>query len=368
MLTTPLGVARTLCHALGSRLARLPLPWFCALAVGIAFVRWGGTIGPVFTGLFRDAAYRFPEPNGWLGSSLGVILLMKGLGYPGDLAWERGGLVVYGLVVLGLLLWTTRTGAWQRVAILLLVASPGFGMLTNLTGHYDYFTLLGSLAVALSRTKRAITAGACVAVLGNPEQVLVSALCLTVLGLSFPSARIRAAIMGGIATIWLCFLALLYGGASGRLDTGGHYHLLATALRRFLADWPLAIWAFLGPLWLVLLVTLLAMRRSVLPALVGVVGIPAAASIVTIDGTRVFVAISCASLAFLIHEVWRTRWATEVPSNEVLGATFLLLILSPAVHLFPGAPGLLVQPYDYALARHLGWSLNADKFSSPLRQ
>lgn len=144
MSIDPLRAASTLCREASAWFRRLPAPLFALGIITVAVIRWGATIGPVFTELFRNAARVFPEPYGWMDSSLGVIIVMKLLHYPSERVWNWVGYLGFAAMAGTAILLTRRAGLWWREALVLITLSPAFGVLTNVMGHYDYFTLIGS--------------------------------------------------------------------------------------------------------------------------------------------------------------------------------------------------------------------------------
>lgn len=106
----------------------------------------------------------------------------------------------------------SHLGVWSRPTMILVCLSPAFATSLMLIGHYDIFIIAGSLVVVCSRRPVLIATGATIAVLGNPEQVLVSAICLVIVAYALDRDRWRtpslifvaAGIVGFLVTqVWL---------------------------------------------------------------------------------------------------------------------------------------------------------------------
>lgn len=338
---------------------------FSLLVLTLGGLRFGlKPVGPPFVASFVEAAQAFPAAVNQNSTSLGIVLLMRGLGISGLVEWW----FVAGLgclaSLLALALALRRMQSWWRVTLVVVVLSPAFGVLVGLVGHYDLFTVAGSVVVVTARRHAVAAVGGVIACLGNPEQMAIAALALAIVSVALSGLRLRAGLLAGVVLLWTLGLRLLHGADSARLDLLVDRGMMLTSLRRWLADWPLATWAFLGPLW-ILLALCLTQRpwRARIAILAGCVVIPAVASILTLDGTRVFVATGIAALVGVVHLTWRERWSTHLADPSVLGVAMLGLLFLPALVMLPSGAGLLHQPYD-SLLNVLGWLFGPEKMST----
>lgn len=181
-----------------------------------------------------------------------------------------------------------------------------------------------------------IAIGATLAVLSSPEHAFVSALCLMLLvhALGDDQSPHRARIYLAISTVGFVAVQVwqrVAGGTGSRLDrlldvsvTGSH------SLQGFLQLWPLSVYSWLGPLWIIVLLAASELRgRRGLTAILAVVVVPAFFTIITLDGTRVFVSIGLVPLVVLIRSSFETRWRRHQPSDRLLGLRSCACCCSP---------------------------------------
>jgi len=361
----PLAPLAGLVAVVGERAERVHWLVFSAVVVAVATLRFGPKpVGPGFVASFVESAKAFPVEVNQTSSSLGIVLLMRLLGVDREVEWWAVAVVLSGAVALALALALRRLKDWWRVTLVVALLSPAFGVVVGLVGHYDLFTIAGSVVVGVARHRVVVVLGALLACLGNPEQMVVAAVALGIVSLGLRPLRARALLTGLVVVLWNLGLRLLHSTDNARLGLLTDPGMLMTSLRRWLADWPLATWAFLGPLWILLAICLIDRSwRTRLAIVGGCVLAPAVASIVTLDGTRVFVATGLAALVGVISVTWRERWAAEPAGPHLLGFAVLCLAFIPAVIMLPSGAGLLHQPYD-SLLNVLGWIFGPEKMTT----
>lgn len=263
---------------------------------------------------------------------------MKGAGAPGQLFWWVLGTLMIIAMLMGLWRAIRPLGPWARPALVLIALSPAFVMMIQTVGHNDMFMLAGSLLVVLARRRPLIVLGAILAALGNPEHALISALCLTLVSFAVDRDRLRwrtAAYLGVSAVIFIGVQVWqrVEGSSGSRLqrllDLSG---TTLPSVRAFLDGWPIAIYSWLGPLWIVVVLILWSLReRRAMLAALAVIIIPGLCTIVTLDGTRVFVSIGLAALVALIAGTFRLQWSGRPPTARLLGAMLAALVVFPAI-------------------------------------
>jgi hypothetical protein len=275
--------------------------------------------------------------------------------------WWAIGFVVTASMLIGLWSQSQALKEWRRPTLILVCLSPAFVISMTTIGHYDLISISGMLLVVSTRKQHWILIGAMLAVVGNPEQSLVAAIALAVLvwGLGYDRFKRSSVTYIGVAVIGFVSTQI-WQRASG--STGTRLFLLTDnlgdSLHKFFAIWPLAIYSWLGPLWIIVVIAVVGLnKRQAVFATVAVIAIPAIASIVTTDGTRVFVVTGLASLIVLTKFAFETRWSRTPPSAALLGLLVVALLIFPATNGFPRGE-LLRLPYLVLMEKFLGQSLN----------
>lgn len=344
------GEALGLVSKVGRACRTLPYWVFAVLVVLVGIIRIGPLgVGAEVLSWFRSSAASWPEPSHYSSGSLGPTVLMWLGGSPSDTTWWIGALVAWLATIGFLLVAVRRFELWGRLMVVAIAVSPAFSVSLTLIGHYDLFLIWGTLLVVLSRNRVLLAVGVLLAVLGNPQASLVAGIALSITAVGLGNRRlvfrgIALASVAVVAVIGIFLWFLLAGSSVDRFSTVTQDALGLSTLRNFGGIWPLAIYAFFGPLWLVMLIAWSSLRRvQLLLVLVGTVGLPLVATLVTWDGTRVFVAVGLASLIAALEHSWKMRWSHFPVSDTLLGGAVLILILSPSVIVDSG--GLLRLPY-----------------------
>jgi len=360
-----LGQLTGVVAVVGERAQRVHWLAFAVVVVAIGGLRFGPKpVGSGFIASFVESAEAFPAKVNQNSSSLGIVLLMRLFGIDRDLEWWLVAIVASGAGLLALGLALRRLPTWWRAVLVVVVLSPAFGVAVGLIGHYDLFTIAGSVVAIVARRRLVAVLGVVIACLGNPEQMLIAIVALGIVSAGVRQLRARAGLIGILVVLWNIGLRILHSADNARLSLLVDRGMLLTSLRRWLADWPLATWAFLGPLWIVLAICLIGRSwRSRLAIIAGCVVVPAVASIATLDGTRVFVATGLAALVGVITVTWRERWSGQPADARLLGFAVLCLVFVPPVIMLPSDAGLLHQPYD-SLLNVLGWIFGPEKMST----
>lgn len=200
-------------------------------------------------------------------------------------------------------------------------------------GWYDTLTILGAAIVAIGRHPVWAVAGVAVMASANPSEAVAAAVALLLiaiagrwdeLGPRAVAALATSLVIFGGATLWLRSHDV--EGRSGEFRAN-----LRFSIESFLQSAPLSVLAWYGGAWIMVVVLIRAVdgRARQLLALAGLVGVPAAVSVMTLDGTRVFAAIAAMPfLVTLVSDARRSRLAVEW-NTILLGA----LLLVPALYI-----------------------------------
>lgn len=320
----------------GRWIAGVPNWTFALVLLAVGVVRIGVLpIGPEWVGWLRGAAESLPEPSQYLSSSVGPAALMRVLGGPPSVIWWALGAGLWLIVMALPILVLARRGILGRLLAIGLAASPAFAVTVTMLGHYDLWMIAGSATIVLARRTWAALLGALLAVLGNPEQALPSAFAVLLVAVAWKNRSLvtRSLIYLGLAACTVVVVALWASSTGGPSRSGGYLSLLPLSVESFLGVWPLAVYAWLGPLWLVVLALILTLPlwRSRALALGGVVVVPALMSITTLDGTRVFVAVGTGALVALVALALRGPLREWSPPETALAIAGAALIFMPSV-------------------------------------
>lgn len=304
------------------------------LAVGI--IRIGVLpIGPEWVGWLRNAAASLPDPSQYLSSSVGPAVVMRVLGGPPSVIWWVLGAGLWLLVFATSIVVLARRGVRGRLLAIGLAASPAFAVTVTMIGHYDLWIIAGSSILVIATRTWLGLMGALVAVLGNPEQAVPSALAIFLVALAWKSRSLalRSLAYLGLALVAVVAVATWASAAGGPSRSGGYLSLLPLSVESFLGVWPLAVYSWLGPLWLVVLalVLMIPVWSSRALALGGVVVVPALMSITTLDGTRVFAAVGTGALVALVSLALSGPLREWSPPEGALVIGGAALIFMPSV-------------------------------------
>lgn len=320
----------------GRWMVRLPTWMFALLLIAVGVVRIGVLpIGPEWVGWLRSAAASLPEPSQYLSSSVGPSVVMRVLGGPPSLIWWAVGgglwLIVFAVPILIL----ARRGVRGRLLAIGVAASPAFAVTVTMLGHYDLWIIAGSATLVLAKRNWVALLGALLAVLGNPEQALPSAFATLLVALAWRSRplALRSLIYLGLAACTVGVVAVWASAAGGPSRSGGYLSLVPLSVDAFLGVWPLAVYSWLGPLWLVVLalVLVIPLWSSRALALGGVVVLPGLMSITTLDGTRVFAAVGTGALVALVSLALAGPLREWSPPDGALVIGGAALIFMPSV-------------------------------------
>lgn len=294
--------------------------------------------------------------TGWpIGSSWDTSvgwLAPAWLGITGSVEWAA---VWVGVVLVSLVVTITRARVvlgdlGARVFLLAIAASALPSRLSGWLGFYDSLLISGALLVTVLGP-RTWWIGAVLLASANPEMGLVGGICALLVGLGLKEHWVTLRGIGVTVTSALIIAVVSVIRVTSSAGGGpSRFELLLTNTSRALnlnLSWlPLTVATMFAGAWLLVALIVLSpaqtSRRWL--ALAGLVVLPVAFTLVTLDGSRV--AIGTSVLAFLMGtRVWlernpATRPGTAPgPVNEVLVAGLTLLaLLVPAISILAYSP------------------------------
>jgi hypothetical protein len=358
------------------RLAGLSGPMFLALMAAMAILRSGMRTWVEQPTLDLVTAFPDPLPDWRANSPLGVVLAAA-VGADDVDGWVRlhaVALVVAGLaLVLGVLA-GVAPGAPRRVAAVWLAIGSLPVVLLQKVGSYDAFALIGVVLVVLPRRRGLAVLGGLVLGWTSPEQGAVGLVSAGLVLLALESegsgrgaiARARShplagCLAAGLAGVVVARVSVIVWFRASGVDVPGRDDLLtdlaAESVRRAVGAGGAGVFTWLGLGWaLVVLVALVGRWRArpLAGLLAGLVVLPGAATILTLDGTRVFTMVSLPAVLVLLG--WLApRADADAPDRP--GAALIRRVTVVAFVVAPLVPALVVDTTG-ALSFPFPWAVS----------
>lgn len=306
-----------------------------------------------------EIAEAFPRPfPSYKGQSIVGPALASLLGITSSVAWFALHTLLTALLFLAIFLWSNRRFAQieaRLFCIALLGSSFAVAALGNI-GHYDLWMLASALLLGIGKGPgSALLAG----ILGGAtsfEQFIISIVSLLFVMLALKthdlrrllSAFVGAAIVRTAIEIWFRQAGFQF---ESRQDL--FFANASQAVENFLELWPLHVFSWYSASW-ILIAWLLTSRwftsvQRILLAL-GLVLIPMSATITTLDGTRVFVAVSSPAFVWVLVQL-ACRGTPPRSVNLVTMSQKLLgiMVLTPGFLFW--AEGGVQSPWGQLLSR-----------------
>lgn len=343
---------------LGDWLRDLSFPRFAGLVLSIELLRLGlhWQSEPVLG--YQEWASSWPSGSSWDTSPLWIIWSRFGLA--DSPLWPISWLVLVGLtlVVIALLGHRYLTG-WRARLLVLTVFSSGIPLrLMEGAGHYDVLFLLGSISLAFPRKSVWILA-AVLAGLTNAEVAIVAGVSVILTAMAFrDSSNVKKGMTLAGSGALVAFGVRLATDTSN-VEVGGRTAVFLEAIIPSLVgnlSWlPLLLaTGYLGA-WFVVSLIIIGMPRprQLIFLISGLVIVPGLMTLVTLDGTRVFVVTSAAAFVLTIQH-WVSRVSsTNIPGGRsflspsvALSIAFAIFVLVPEVSVFVLDPEFRLAPWQ----------------------
>ena len=352
------------------RLADLGAPTFVVVVAALAVLRSG--IRTWVEQPTLDLVTAFPHPVAdWRANSVPGVVLAAAAGADDVDGWVRiHALAVLATVVVAVVCVVAgfAPGAPRRVAAVWLSVGSVPAVLLQKVGSYDPFVVCGALLVVLPRRRSLALVGGLLLGWTSPEQAalgLVSAaVVLVALGcegrtdLAVAVRRARSSPLAG------CLAVAAVGVVVARASVVAWFRvadvtvpgrgdvlteLAPESIRRAVGAGGTGVFTWLGLGWALVALVLLVGRWRARPALAllgGLVLLPAAATILTLDGTRVFAMVSLPAILVLLG--WVGERATGPEPTLVRRATVAVLAVSLVVPaLVTDTQGVAAFPFPW---------------------
>jgi len=338
---------------LGNWLANLRLVTFTFLMLGIVILKAGlAPIGSEYVGWLRETARNYPKPTSFLVSSPGPLSLMKLFNYPGDYFWWFLGLLMYGVwILLTVWLLKKRFPDHAKIAVTIFIITSPVTVAASFVGHIDIFTLLGCTLAGVAEFRGHAFIGAVLAVSGNADMAVATALLLGILSVAGIS-RARKIFIN-----WTTVSLIEYGCLHLFVripSTENPIEIVTKSVwgifTKSIGSFSLHTYALYGPIWLVLLFYVfpnLTSRRQQILCAIALIVFPLGMSILVLDGTRVGVTAGYICLILLLRHVYDAgAWenSPKIRREHLLALALVSIVLLPAINV--GSFGTLRLPYQ----------------------
>lgn len=343
---------------LGDWLRDLSFPRFTLLILTIEVLRLGlhWQRDPVLG--YQEWAATWPSGSSWDTSPIWV--LWSRVGFTDSLTWPVSWivLVVVTLVTIAFLGHRYLT-SWQARFLVLTVLASGIPLrLMEGVGHYDILFLLASISIAFPKKFIWITA-AIIGGFANAEVAVIAGVGVILAALAFHNRTnvakgLTFAASGALVALGVRIATELLGTEAGG-RTAVFMEGVIPSLVGNLGWLPLILaTGYLGA-WFVVLFVIADMpgTRQILLLVSALVIVPVAMTLVTLDGTRVFVVTSAAALVLTIQ-----TWVSKLPTTRKLDGrssfspsvglaiTFSVFVLVPEVSVFVLDPEVRLAPWE----------------------
>lgn len=328
--------------------------WIVALPV-ISVIHGGYELSMPYNGV-ANLTETFPVPvNTSEGCSYGIrtIAWLLHINEPDSFTRMCVLITCATLWIMGVLVFRVLPKRSAIVVSVLLALGPVGETLFGAIGRSDVLLLLGALVLGV--VGRNILIGAVAGIImfaGNPEQAAAASIAFmfVALALRLPG-MVRAGASAFVVSVFLYGGMLIWfehQGYKSRVDSLGPN--IRQSLSFFLQAAPMSFYAAFGlaMVFVVITSTVLWWRRALL-LVVGIVIIPMIFTAITLDQTRITVALSCAGIAAVL--VWSVPKCLK--ALDGFGFSSGLAVLTIVALLLPSIavsyPGEIILPYKTAV-------------------
>jgi len=306
--------------------------------------------GPGELGL--ESLQLFPRARYYVSESFGPLIIGKIFQLNTWQRWSNFYLIITLLIIFfGIFLLISKL---HQVGFLLSIAlsvSPIATTILAQIGHYDSFTIFGWLIyiIAFRSNKKFLRlVGLTIAISGNPTQTLISIICVLLLSKvyqrntdqkTFAKDFLFVLIFYGFIQSWLTYYEV-----SSRLLILPLY--VVKSFSFLLQTFPYSISSLYGILWIFIFYCLFMVNgknRKIQFAL-AVIIFPFLATLLAVDGTRVFACISFPIFLYLLQIDTNWNLLLKINNNAIIRKIFVLACLFYPVNFV--LVGQIYQPYS----------------------
>lgn len=315
------------------RFLRVPLPTYVLLLTALMLLRAGArrytTVQPLL-----DCVSIFPKVGPHYACQTGVpFLLPYLLRIDSFAAWWQLHAALTALLLLGtgaLLWWRLRSHESFRVALFWAALGAFPVSVLQFIGIYDVYTLAGGTLMALSTGAASAFSGGLLMGAAHPEQALVAAcalLCAAHGMARIADVNVRSGALGVVlGALAVKLYALGVEAGHSRADLLGSR--IARSLGNALQVGTSGVYAWYGMAWLVVVLMISTVPRDTAGrvwAALGLVLLPAFATLMTLDGSRVFVCTAWPAFAYSLAVCCESKSLKSIRGLHALTAASVCL-------------------------------------------
>ena len=306
-------------------------------------------IGTDWISWIYKASENFPEPTSYLSNSVIPIFIAEVLGYPSYLVWWI--VFLFFTILFYSFLFIRLNSLFRtnyKIALLVFMAFPFTITPLYYLGHYDLLTLFGALLAGLTRSKGLVLLGSGLAIGANPEQALITSLCVGIFSIGTRSKWHKF-----IAVVWSAGSIFTLGALNffvGKSSSGNRIEVIRDEFTyvsiESIGQSHLLIFSIFSSGWIVIFLTMLRENSKFhnYSIFIGVILIPIILTIFILDHTRVGIAVGTLPLLLFLKHYIDSNFLHSL-NQRFSPPNFLFYIVLFTPSLIVDSDGSLRMPY-----------------------
>jgi len=306
--------------------------------------------GPGELGL--ESLQLFPKARYYVSESFGPLIIGKIFQLNTWQRWSNFYLIITLLFIFfGIFLLISKLHQTGVLLSIVFSVSPIATTVLAQVGHYDLFTIIGWLVyiVAFRINKKLLRiTGLTIAISGNPTQSLISIICLFLLSKVYERETdlkiLTKDFLYTLIFFWVIQSWLIYYDVSSRLLILPLYIVKSSTF--VLQTFPNSISSLYGILWMFIFYCLFIIKDKNKKIQFGlaVIIFPFLATLLAVDGTRVFACISIPIFLYLLQ--MDTNWNLLLKINQNINLRKIIIFACLFYPLNFVLVGQIYQPYS----------------------
>ena len=335
-------------NKLEDKIFKLSDKTFYILFVLVIIVKNGiHPIGSEWVSWVYESGKSFPEPTNYLSYSFGPIFISKILSFPSYLAWW----VIFSLFTLlfyvgnYFIIKKYSKNNFKKYAIIFFAFTFSVSPLYYI-GHYDLLTITAGILAATTQHKYLIILAAFLAVIANPEQAMITSLCVAVFAFGSKNMMDKFIAKWWISISFISYFSIRF--LIGQGSDGSRIRIILNQMRdvslESLGQINFIIFSVFGLGWAIVFLGSSQIKNAINLKLVllGSVVMPVILAILILDRTRVGVAVGALPILLLLKLFTKHVVLEDVP-NKFFTYFLVAILITPQI--FIDFDGTLRLPY-----------------------